>query len=253
MRRLEGRVAVITGGGGGIGRAIAESYTAEGAKVVLVDKSGGAAESAAAFINDSGGIAYALEIDVTAPDAPESITTQVISRFGALHILVNNAGGSIACPFVDTSLELWDRMMDVNLRACFRLAQAAAKSMISQPGGRIINIASHSGLRGSPGHAAYAAAKGGLIALTRVMSTELGPHGVTVNAIAPGPIDVPRTTGPEKSARRDAWKRATALKRSGTPTEVAWAALFLAAPEAAYVTGQVVSVDGGFTSAGLMV
>lgn len=253
MRRLEGRVAVITGGGGGIGRAIAAAYADEGATVMLVDKDGDAAKSVARAVVDAGGLACGLEVDVTAPGAPDGIVTQAVSRFGALDILVNNAGGSIACPFVETPLELWDRMLDVNLSACFRLAQTAAKQMMSRPGGRIINIASHSGLRGSPGHAAYAAAKGGLIALTRVMSTELGPYGLTVNAIAPGPIDVPRTTGPEKSARRDAWKRATALKRSGSPSEVAWAALFLAAPEAAYVTGQVISVDGGFTSAGLMV
>ncbi|MBS1217950.1 MAG: oxidoreductase, partial [Proteobacteria bacterium] len=129
----------------------------------------------------------------------------------------------------------------------------AARDMIEQGGGRIVNFSSHSGLLGSSGRTAYAASKGGVNAMTRVMAVELAPHGITVNAVAPGPIDVPRSRAQHNAERRDAWHRAVPLGRYGEPEEVAAAALFLASDDASYINGQTISVDGGFTAAGLRV
>ncbi|MDQ3318443.1 MAG: SDR family oxidoreductase, partial [Actinomycetota bacterium] len=170
--------------------------------------------------------------------------------FGHLDTLVTSAGVARSQPFLQTSLELWQETLNVNLTGTFLCCQAAAPAMAAARGGRIVTIASVSGQRGGTGRAAYGASKGGVIALTRVMAVELARHNITVNAIAPGPIETPMIAELHTTADRAAWLKGVPAGRYGTPAEVAAAAVFLASDEAGYVTGHVLNVDGGFDAAG---
>ena len=251
MPRFTGRVAVVTGGGNGIGAATAARLAAEGAAVVVADVDEAGAQGVRERIVAAGGKAVACHADIRLPEQVEAMFALGRKAFGPAGILINTAGVGAQKYLLDTPLETLAAMYDVNVKGTFLCTQAGARDMIKLGGGRIVNFSSHSGLLGSSGRAAYAASKGGVIAMTRVMAVDLAQHGITVNAIAPGPIAVPRQK--HNAERREAWLKAVPLGRYGTAEDVAGAALFLVSDDASYITGQTISVDGGFTAAGLRV
>lgn len=247
------KVAIVTGSGTGIGAAMARRLAGEGGAVVLGDRDEPAAMTVCSEIVAAGGKARAFRVDIRDPEQVEALLAFTRGEFGSAHILINNAGMSAQKHFLDTPLKMLRTMLDVNLVGTFLCAQAAARDMVKLGGGRIVNFASHSGLRGSSGRAAYAAAKGGIIAMTRVMAVDLARHNIMVNAVAPAAIEVPRNREQFTEERHKAWHRAVPLARYGRPEEAAAIALFLASDEASFLTGQTISVDGGFTAAGLLV
>jgi len=250
--RLCERVAIITGAGRGIGQEMSRVFAAEGAHVVVADCDLGSAQRVAAEIASAGGVALPVRVDVAEPLLVDSLIQQTLQRFGRLDILVNNAGIGSNEPFLTMSLEEWDRNLRINLTGTFLCAQAAARVMVRQGGGRIVNVASISGQRGGQGRAAYGAAKAGVILLTKVMAVELAPHGVRVNAISPGPVDTDQSRATHTPATRQAYYDRLPVERYGERREIATAALFLASDEASFVHGHVLNVDGGFTAAGLI-
>jgi NAD(P)-dependent dehydrogenase (short-subunit alcohol dehydrogenase family) len=247
--RLEGKSAVVTGAAQGIGRAIAERFLAEGARVVLVDIDTERLRTTAEALPADR--ILTLVLDISRPDAVQEAFAKVEDTFGGLDILVNNAAVSFRSSFLEMPADKWARVLEINLTGTFLCGQAAARIMARRgTGGRIVNMASTSGLRGSTARSAYGAAKGGVINLTRAMAVELGEHGILVNAVAPGPVDTPMANhDPEQ---RRAFLDRMALKRSATPAAVAAAVLFLASDEASFVTGEILSVDGGFNGAGMI-
>lgn len=248
MGALEGRVAVVTGAGGGIGAATARRFAAEGAEVVLVDVAPDAAEQVAREITDTGGTAQVFAVDVADEDAVRA----VFARTGRVDVLVNNAGITLNSSLLDTTVAQWDQVMAVNLRGTFLATRHAVPVMGGT--GAIVNIASVAALMAVTQTAAYTAAKGGVVALTRAAAAELGP-GIRVNCICPGTI---RTGMPEEMLRRrgggdpDAGAALTARKyllgRLGEPGEIASTALFLAGPDSSFLTGAVIVADGGVTA-----
>jgi 3-oxoacyl-[acyl-carrier protein] reductase len=182
----------------------------------------------------------------------ESLVRLVLGRWGRIDVLVNNAGVGLNRSCLDTTLAEWEHVLAVNLTGTFLCSQAAARLMVRQGGGRIVNVASISGQRGGQGRAAYGAAKAGVIQLTRVMAVELAPRNVYVNAVAPGPVDTDQSRQNHTPATRRAYHDRIPLKRYGEHREVAAAALFLASDEASFITGHTLNVDGGFGAAGLM-
>ncbi len=249
--RLAEKVAIITGSGQGIGREIALRFSAEGAKVVVADMARESMEEAVAEITAQGHAGIAVQTDITDPVRIESLMQETLAHFGRLDILVNNAGIGLNKPFLTTTLDEWERLLHVNLTGTFLCAQAAARVMVGQGSGRIINIASISGQRGSQGRAAYGASKAGVILLTQVMAVELAPAGITVNAISPGPVDTAQSRETHTPETRRAYLERIPLGRYGERSEIAAAALFLASDEASFVNGHILNVDGGFYAAGL--
>lgn len=250
---LLGKIALVTGAGRGIGRAIADSLAANGASVVYSDIDIESAQAAAGKAED----AFALRLDVGDPSEVERGVAATLERYGRLDILVNNAGINTLHHRVNIDqfpLDEWDRIVRVDLTGLFLMSRAAAVPMIAQGSGRIINIASIVGLVPLRLQSAFVAAKGGVVNLTRSMALELGPQGVLVNGIAPGSILTEGTRqlfyGEDGKFR----ERAAALLahipvgRPGTPEEIAHAALFLAAPESSYINGHILTVDGGWTA-----
>ncbi|MEO5693544.1 MAG: glucose 1-dehydrogenase [Usitatibacter sp.] len=249
---LSGRRCLVTGAGRGIGRELAVSFARAGAAVAVLDRDGDSAKAVADAISAEGGTAQAVTLDLVDTAAIKPALEALAVSFGAIDILVNNAAIVVPRLFLDTPPEELETVLRVNLHAPFLCAQVLARSMVARKYGRIINMASHSGLLGSTARAAYAASKGGLLAATRVMSVELAPHGITVNAIAPGPIESELTIASHSAQRRSAWNDAVPIGRYGRAEEVVAAALFLASPGASYITGQTLAVDGGFSTAGLI-
>jgi 3-oxoacyl-[acyl-carrier protein] reductase len=247
---VQGRVALVTGAGQGIGAAVACLLAADGAKVGLLDLSGAAAERAAAQIRDQGGAALAVQADVTSRARLTAAVAQVADSFGGLHILVNNAGVLRDNLLFRMTDEDWTTVMDVHLRGAFLASQLAQRYMVEARYGRIISMSSTSAL-GKRGQANYAAAKAGLQGLTRTLAVELGPFGITANAIAPGFIETAMTAataerlGTTLAQMREEMLPRIPVRRSGLPVDVAHAVRFFAAEESGYVTGQVLYVDGG--------
>jgi NAD(P)-dependent dehydrogenase (short-subunit alcohol dehydrogenase family) len=249
MQQLAGKVAVVTGGMSGIGAAVAARFAAEGAAVVAADI------SATATALPEGPAAWAiapLRVDVSDPASVAAMARAVLERHGRVDVLVNSAGIARDIPFLDTPVEVLDRIHAVNVRGTFLCAQACARAMRDAgTGGAIVNIASVSGLRGNSGRAAYGASKGAVVTMTQVMAIDLAEHGIRVNAVAPGPIETPMVAAIHTVEVRAAWERRTMMRRYGTPEEIAGAVLFLCGPDAGYITGEILAVDGGFAAAGM--
>ena len=242
-----GKVALVTGAAQGIGLACAARLSAEGARVAVLDRDGPAAEAAAARLGD-GAMAVVADLAGLSPETARGIVAQVVTRLGRLDVLVNNAGVIRLQPFLDFAPEAWDLMMDVNLRAPMLLGQAAARAMIAQGGGgAIVNLSSVTAELGAPLAAGYAASKGAMRQLTRVMALELIGHGIRVNAVGPGTIatDMAARAVLDDPATRHTVLSRTPIGRLGDPDEIARAVSFLASEEASYVVGQTIYVDGG--------
>jgi len=252
--RLQGKTALITGGARGIGLAVARALGREGAAVALADINAQGAREAAVTLAQDGIAAHGFAVNVAEQDSVTTLLQHVITQLGHVDILINNAGVSGNTPFLETTLETWNRIMSINLTGAFLVAQACAKHMVERgQGGKIVNIASVSGQRGGDGRAAYGSAKAGLAQLTKIMAVELSQHGINVNNIAPGAIETDMATVAHDADSRRAYNYLIPMVRYGTPEEIGDAAVFLCSDEARYVQGHTLNVDGGFRAAGLMV
>ena len=241
---LEGKVALVTGASQGIGAACASVLAREGAVVVCTSRRQEAVEQVAAGIAAAGGRAEARALDVTDATAAEAVVTAVARELGGLHVVVNNAGITDDQLFIRMKLESWRRVMATNLDGVYHVSAPAAKVMLRQRWGRIINISSVVGLMGNPGQANYAAAKAGIIGFTKALARELGSRSITVNAVAPGYI-VTEMTDKLTDEQREALMASLAIPRLGTVEDVAEAVAFLAGPGGDYITGEVLNVSGG--------
>lgn len=248
--RLEGQSALVTGSGRGIGRAIAQRLAAEGAHVLVADIDLQAAEDTVRQITETGAAATACQVDVTRRESVAAMVAVATARQGRLDIAVSNAGIMDRAPFLEMTDEFWNHVLSLNLSGAFMCGQEAARRMVAQGGGgRIVYVASNSGIFGGRGRAAYGASKAGLINLTQSMAIELAEHNIRVNAVAPGPTKTSEAQGeippPSVMARMP-------MGRFGRPEEIAAVAAFLAAEESSFVTGHVYGADGGYTVAGMM-
>jgi 2-hydroxycyclohexanecarboxyl-CoA dehydrogenase len=243
------RVAIVTGGGSGIGLAVGERLAADGLAVAVFDRDGEAAEAAAGKISAAGGTSLGLAVDVTDRAQIEAGLAQVRERYGPPTVLVNNAGLHAVQPFLAITPEQWHRLLEVNLTGTFNCCQAVVPAMVEAGGGRIVNISSSSAHSGQQYMAHYVAAKAGVIGFTKSLALELGPKGITVNTIPPGFIDTPMLRRQERKGLLgegvEHHEKLTPVRRIGRPEDVAAMCSFLVRDEASYVTGQVLGVNGG--------
>jgi 2-hydroxycyclohexanecarboxyl-CoA dehydrogenase len=253
--RFEGRTVIVTGGGGGIGGASCRRFAAEGARVAVFDVNLEAAHNVARDIVASAGQAQAFQCDITDRASVDQAVAATIERFGPIDVLVNNAGWDIFCPFTKTEPAQWDKLIAINLIGPLHMHHAVLPGMVARRAGRIVNIASDAARVGSSGEAVYAACKGGLVAFSKTLAREHSRHGITVNVVCPGPTDTALFAdykagagNPEKLV--EAFTRSIPLGRIGQPDDLPGAIAFFASDDAAYVTGQVLSVSGGLTMNG---
>ncbi|WP_018180795.1 SDR family NAD(P)-dependent oxidoreductase [Jongsikchunia kroppenstedtii] len=244
MGKLDNKIAIVTGAGQGIGAAIATKLAADGAAVVVTDIN---EDTAAATAQKLGSGAIGLRTDVADRESVDAMIDKVVAQFGRVDVLVNNAGWDKAEPFVDSEPATWDRIFQINLYGQLHTCHKVLPIMAAQGYGRIVNIGSDSGRVGSSGEAVYSAAKGGVIAFTKTIAREMARAGITANCVSPGPTDTALFASIGGEKLREALKRAIPLRRLGQPEDLANAVAFLASDEAAFITGQTVSVSGGLT------
>lgn len=249
--RFNDRVAIVTGGTAGMGRAAALRFAKEGARVVINGRDENKLNKTIDEICSAGGTATAVQGDITRSETIKSIVDSALKQYGKIDILFNYVGGdpdlAPLTPFIEQTEDFWDRMIELNLKSTITLSRAVLDSMIEQKYGKIINTAAIAGRIGGPRMAVYSAVKGGIIAFTKALALEVAPYKVNVNCISPGPIDTP---GFNKIFTGEARKHAAdivPLRRVGLPEEVASAVLYLASDDAAFITGQTLAVDGGAT------
>jgi NAD(P)-dependent dehydrogenase (short-subunit alcohol dehydrogenase family) len=243
--QLDGKIAIVTGGLSGIGEAIANRMVEEGATVIAAD---------IAFANETtlgSGALLPWHVDVGNPASVDAMIHAVTTHYGVLDCLINSAGIGRDIPFLETPLDTFDQIVAVNLRGSFIVGQAAARVMRQTLRGSIVNVASVSGIVGNAGRTAYAASKGGVVALSRAMAVDLAASGIRVNVIAPGPVETPLVGRMHPEVSRAKWRSRTPMHRYGRPEEVAGAAVFLCSGDATFITGHVLAVDGGFLASGI--
>ena len=247
--KLTGKVAIVTGGASGIGRATSVTLAGAGAHVFIGDVNRDKGEEAAAQIRQNGGKAEFLPLDVCNDDSIKTFADTVIGRHGKADIVVNSAGWDVIEPFWKNTPEYWDKVVALNYMGAVKVIRAFIDPMMQAKSGKIVNVASDAGRVGSMGEAVYAGAKGGVIAFTKSMARELARYSVCVNCVCPGPTDTPLLMSqPEKM--REAFMRAIPLGRFAKPEEIADTVLFFSSSRSDYITGQVLSVSGGLTMAG---
>ncbi|HMA06598.1 MAG TPA: 2-hydroxycyclohexanecarboxyl-CoA dehydrogenase [Ramlibacter sp.] len=255
MQRFEGKTAIVTGGGGGIGGATCRRLAQEGARVAVYDMNLDAAETVASAIRDAGGRAQAFRCDITSRADVDAAVAATQAQLGPIDVLVNNAGWDLFKPFTKTEPADWDKLIAINLTGALHLHHAVLPEMATRKSGRIVNVASDAARVGSSGEAVYAACKGGLVAFSKTIAREHARHGITVNVVCPGPTDTALLAGvaegaPSPEKLLEAFARAIPMGRLGQPDDLAGAIAFLASDDATFVTGQVLSVSGGLTMNG---
>ena len=255
MQRFEGKTVIVTGGGGGIGGASCRRFAREGAQVAVLDLNPEAAEQVAAYIRADGGQATAFRCDITDRASVDAAVQAVQAQLGPIDVLVNNAGWDVFKPFTKTEPAQWDKLIAINLTGALHMHHAVLPGMAARKAGRIVNIASDAARVGSSGEAVYAACKGGLVAFSKTIAREHARHGITVNVVCPGPTDTALFADYKEGAGNpeklmEAFTRSIPLGRIGQPDDLPGAILFFASDDAAFVTGQVLSVSGGLTMNG---
>ncbi len=255
MSKVQGKTVIVTGGAGGIGGATCRRFAADGAKVAVFDLNLEAAEQVAADIRANGGTAAAFKCDITDRAAVDAAVAATEAQLGPVDVLVNNAGWDVFKPFVKTVPAEWERLISINLTGALHMLHAVLPGMSERKSGRIVNIASDAARGGSSGEAVYSACKGGLVALSKTLAREHARHNITVNVVCPGPTDTALLAGVAEGARDpakliEAFRSAIPLGRLGQPDDLANAIVFFGSDDAAFITGQVISVSGGLTMHG---
>ncbi len=248
-RSVSGRVVLVTGAASGMGRAIAHVFADEGAKVAVTDRDGGGAVRVGSEIRDAGGVAADWPLDVVDSERIDAVVADVVTRLGPIDVLVNNAGVSIAAPIGADDYEVaWQTTIAVNLTAQARMVRACLPHLVRNHDGRIVNIASTEGISAQAYLSPYTVSKHGVVGLTRSLAVELGPLGVTVNCVCPGPINTAMTAPIPDDAKTKYARRRVPVRRYGDPEEVAHMVLSLALPASSFVNGAIVPVDGGLVA-----
>lgn len=255
MRGLSGQVVVVTGGGGGIGAAACLRLAEAGARVVVWDINGPAATAVVEQIADMGREAIAITTDLTDFTATGHAVARIEADFGPIAVLVNNAGWDIFVPFLNQQPDFWSKLIDINLRTVLNVTQPVLARMVERRAGRVVSVASDAGRVGSSGEAVYAACKAGVIAFSKTLAREHARHGITFNVVCPGVTETGMLenfmdSAGNKEKLRDAFTRAVPMGRLGQPEDLAGAILFFSSDDAAFITGQVLSVSGGLTMHG---
>ncbi|MCO5979318.1 2-hydroxycyclohexanecarboxyl-CoA dehydrogenase [Ideonella oryzae] len=255
MSQLKDKTAIVTGGAGGIGSATCRRLAADGAKVAVFDMNLEAAEKVAADIRAAGGQAAAFRCDITDRAAVDAAVAGAEAQLGPVNVLVNNAGWDVFKPFVKTAPAEWDKLIAINLVGALHMLHAVLPGMAERQSGHIVNVASDAARGGSSGEAVYSACKGGLVALSKTLAREHARHNINVNVVCPGPTDTALLAGVVEGARDpakliEAFKSAIPMGRLGQPDDLARAIAFFASDDAAFITGQVLSVSGGLTMHG---
>ncbi len=255
VNRFDGKTAIVTGGGGGIGSALCRHFAAEGAAVAVLDRDEGAAKAVAETLSAESSHALAIACDITERSSVDAAVERTVADLGPIDILVNNAGWDLFVPFLDTQPDDWSRLIDINLVGALNMHHAVLPAMVERGVGRVVNISSDAARVGSSGEAVYAACKAGIVAFSKTMAREHSRNGITFNVVCPGPTDTAllasvtdAAANPEKL--REAFRRSIPIGRIGQPDDLAGAVMFFASDAAGFVTGQVLSVSGGLTMAG---